>query len=913
MAMSSEDITHIQKLKDTTTYSMWSFQIKILFQAKEMIAVIEGEDLKEKKDMNQEETRRWNMKDAKAQYWIVSTIDRSVVHHIMTCKTAKEMFQKLKLIYEKDTETQKCQLLQEFYAYKYDRSKDVMTNMSNLQNIAYRLNGLKQPVDDLMIMTKMMSILPDNFRHFSSAWDSVRGPDKTIEDLCARLQIEESKLKTENETDVVSFAANYKNGKINYKKDTVCFLCKEKGHVKSRCPKRGCTICKRTNHNEKDCFFREKSCKICKKTNHDEKNCFFKNKGQNNEKRYRDRDSRKDKLAFFADSEANLNHNNIFEFVIDSGATKHMVNSIEMVKNLRKCNENVKVAKKDSTMTVKGVGTLDLNKCKLKEVLCVPELTKNLMSVSEITENNGTVLFTKDSVQILTGEIPMPKQNIVIEGKKRANGMFVVDLNGTDEAMLTQTVNVGMDWHRKMGHLNFKSLKKIASLCDGVPKEIANIDENNFCAVCVNAKQTRFPFKTERMRATRILQIIHTDVCGPFEIETHDRKRYFVTMIDDFSHFCTVFLIRYKSEVSECLKQFVNSVENQFNKKVSVIRCDNGREYCALELQSWCKNKGIVLEYTVPYTPQLNGKAERMNRTLLEKARSLIFDANLPKEMWGDAILTAAYITNRCSSTTVDRTPVELWFGYKPNLKGVQIFGCKAYAKVLKPLKKMDNRSRECIFIGYARNAYRLWDPEKKASFCLYRDVIFEKSPTKNKSHICENQQDVGRVRICNSIENLDKEKEEVEESKEKNLEESRESEEDLDEDMRKNNEREETRNKERNEPEVRDEERDSTTRNLRPRVNLRTPSRYKNYAMRCETDEVSLTYSEIMETEDKEKWKLALKEEKDSLLKNNTWEIVEKERAAGKQILTNKWIFKRKEDGRYKARLVVRAQTAHW
>ena len=117
----------------------------------------------------------------------------------------------------------------------------------------------------------------------------------------------------------------------------------------------------------------------------------------------------------------------------------------------------------------------------------------------------------------------------------------------------------------------------------------------------------------------------------------------FLTVIDDFTHFCQVILLSRKSEVSECLKNYVNASEAFLERKVCKIRCDNGGEFTGKELKQWCKSKGITLDFTIPYSPQLNGTAERMIRTIMEKARSLLFDSKLGDEMWGEALLTSAF------------------------------------------------------------------------------------------------------------------------------------------------------------------------------------------------------------------------------------------------------------------------------
>jgi hypothetical protein len=149
-------------------------------------------------------------------------------------------------------------------------------------------------------------------------------------------------------------------------------------------------------------------------------------------------------------------------------------------------------------------------------------------------------------------------------------------------------------------------------------------------------------------------------------------------------------------------------------------------------LKKWCKNEVITLDYAVPYTPQLNGKAEKLNRTLVEKARAMLFDSNLDSEMWGEAVLNTTYLLNRSPTVTIDTTPSEKWYGKKPDMNRIKLFGCKAYAKKLTQLKKFESRTIESIFVGYTDNGYCLWNPEKREIF-VARDVVFDENEPKKK------------------------------------------------------------------------------------------------------------------------------------------------------------------------------------
>ena len=158
---------------------------------------------------------------------------------------------------------------------------------------------------------------------------------------------------------------------------------------------------------------------------------------------------------------------------------------------------------------------------------------------------------------------------------------------------------------------------------------------------------------------------------------------YFITFTNDFSRFGYVYLMRHKSEAFDKFKEFKNEVENQLGKSIKALRSDRGGEYLSQEFNDHLGDCGIILEWTPPGTPQLNGVSERRNRTLLDMVRSMISHSDLPISFWGYALETAAFILNRAPTKAVEGTPFEQWHGKKPILSFLKIWGCEAFVKRL--------------------------------------------------------------------------------------------------------------------------------------------------------------------------------------------------------------------------------------
>ena len=134
--------------------------------------------------------------------------------------------------------------------------------------------------------------------------------------------------------------------------------------------------------------------------------------------------------------------------------------------------------------------------------------------------------------------------------------------------------------------------------------------------------------------------------------------------------------MKHKSETFEKFKEFQSEVENHRNKKIKFLRSDHGEEYLSYEFCLHLKQYGIVSQLTLPGTPPCNGVSEHRNRTLLDMVQSMMSLTDLPLSFWGYALETAAFTLNRAPSKSVETTPYELWFGKKPKLSYLKVWGC---------------------------------------------------------------------------------------------------------------------------------------------------------------------------------------------------------------------------------------------
>ncbi|KAJ9541430.1 hypothetical protein OSB04_027936 [Centaurea solstitialis] len=206
--------------------------------------------------------------------------------------------------------------------------------------------------------------------------------------------------------------------------------------------------------------------------------------------------------------------------------------------------------------------------------------------------------------------------------------------------------------HCRLGHINKKRVELL--LKGGF---LGTFDYKPFdnCESCLSGKMTKQPFNKENERATDLLEIIHTDVCGPFSHVARGGYRYFITFTDDSSRYGYVYLMRHKSESFERFREFQNEVQNQLGRRIKFLRSDHRGEYLSDEFDNHLMECGIVSQLTPPYTPQMNGVSERRNRTLLDMVRTMMCHSTLPMSFWGHALETAAHILNKSANKLWER------------------------------------------------------------------------------------------------------------------------------------------------------------------------------------------------------------------------------------------------------------------
>ena len=277
---------------------------------------------------------------------------------------------------------------------------------------------------------------------------------------------------------------------------------------------------------------------------------------------------------------------------------------------------------------------------------------------------------------------------------------------------LSAQVQAALRLHRRLGHLGFSSIKRMVSqgMVTGADVSLSAVRDaaELVCSKCMEAKAASAAFPRSSSGATTVpLQLAHSDVCGPFPHQGRGGAQYYITLLDDATGYGLVRILQQRGQAYTALQEMVAEMESLYpgGSRLRTLRSDNGGEYVSLQLEQWLRSRGTVHQYSAPYTPQQNGAAERVNRTLQDRCRALLLEADLPNGLWPDAVSYAAYIRNLSPSAGRNVTPYEAFTGKKPDVSSLRTFGCRVFVMVpAEQRDKLGARANVGTYLGPERN-----------------------------------------------------------------------------------------------------------------------------------------------------------------------------------------------------------------
>ncbi|POM71775.1 LOW QUALITY PROTEIN: Integrase catalytic core protein [Phytophthora palmivora] len=514
---------------------------------------------------------------------------------------------------------------------------------------------------------------------------------------------------------------------------------------------------------------------------------------------------------------------------------------------------------------------MDGTTIKLSDVLYIPEVEGSLISVSKLVEKNVVAQFSKGKCVFRYGCTK------VMEAMRCGN-VYKLKTVGDDVCNVATTPRKE-PWavvHALLGHIPFKRYEQLLTMADGVPEVTDGVTSDALCAGCCMGKMRAddFPRYAEKLvKSAGVLVLVHTDLMGPMQTKTPGGCTYVVTFIDDYTRHVTVYFMKAKSDVLSKFKIFKAALENAMGQRIKRLRPDNGGEYTGRQFKAYLNNCGIKHEKTVPYTPQQNGLAEHMNRSLVEMARCMLYHESVDKKWWAEAVNTAAWIINRFPISVTIKIPYEIVYKTKPLLKNLKVFDALVYAHIPdEERRKLDAKAFKCRFMGYEDGVkvFRIMNATT-GKVQIVRTVQFMETST--SGHLVVRQDEDEEPAITEDPEEISARKKQIVAS--------------------------------------------STSGTMKRQRRIQERAMVNEDQLEIENGQVMAamegvpkSYEETTTSADAKEWKKAIASELESLTANRTWKLVP--RPTHQRPIGCRWVFtlKRNEEGdviRHKARLMAK------
>lgn len=629
---------------------------------------------------------------------------------IMRFETAHEVWKELHRLFDGQSEDRAYNLCSDFFGFKHMKEDDVSTHMSKLKNIWNDLNVELTKKDettklpDLFLICKILDTLDERFFAFKSSWLLLTQNERTVENLTSHLCAFERALLSNDVVQQQQEALVTNSSSMSYKKN------KDK--------KIKCNYCQAIGHRVRNCQKWIRDGKPPKRSNATPSTSKTANMI----------------LMSIENSEVFTLERNTESWYVDNGATSHVTNRADLFQNFEHFDQirTVTTANGNAIRAIgKGSVMIEANvkgkrqRVTLQDVWYVPAISKNLFSVLALHDKIPNSLFsstTKECTVFVNGEKCLIGKRQYQGGLYRLDVVNIPSENAPEVYATTATMQL---YHERLAHQNKRHIKATVKRELGLDLPL----DKETCEGCIYGKAHRLKFGT-RTRASAPGELVHTDVCGPFQ-PSYSKLQYYVLFKDDYTGYRMVYFLRRKSEVKDKLALMLAETETA-GYTVKCLLSDNGGEFDNKSVRDILNSRGIQQRLVAPYTPEQNGTSERENRTLVETARSMMYAHEaMPQEIWAELINTAAYILNRTGPTNTDKSPYELWHKKKPIIKHLRIIGCNAYAHIPKQKrKKLDKKAIKGRLVGYDEDCYRIWVTDgKRNTLIRSRDVIFDEKP----------------------------------------------------------------------------------------------------------------------------------------------------------------------------------------
>jgi transposase InsO family protein len=697
--------------------------------------------------------------DQKALAYLIKALGDTYIELISEDSSFTAAWKELKKLYEQNSVANYMQLRQKFNSAKQESGEDIVSFIVRVQHLAERLSSAGEKVSEQQVVAVVIEGMLSAYETERIVYQQL---DKlpTLAWLREKLiTAEQTKPRTKNVEQ--AFYGNDQRGRVRRDSSRGRDRDSSRGRDRSRGHSNSRSRQDRSNSRQRNFSKRGKECFYCKKKGHFKRECRKLQQDQEQKKQgaggsevalvaaeaacamqseasdssqeYYSSSVSADGSAGSGDSaapaevslalispallagikrsNANLSRDT---WVVDSGASRHVTGNSALLCNIREASSGHCITYGNGSMAaVAAIGDVVLysggtvrTKVKLRDVLYVPGHSFNLFSLSSAIDAGADVVFSDSRCRIR-----WQQQELLYAVKQQS--LWIIDTQSATPAALlaapeqrSSSKADAAEWHSRYGHLGYQKLGQLVS--KGMVKGL-NVSAADFtaagkqlCDPCQRAKQTRLPFESSSSGPTSKLELVCSDLMGPISPPTVGGKRYVATFRDVFTGYTEIWLLENKSEMASVIPAAISLFENQAGCSIKALRTDNGSEYLSNAVEQLLLSKGIQPQPSMPYTPQQNGAAERLNRTLMEKVRAMLYDAGLSKPYWGEAVVTATMLHNLSPVSGRAVTPYEGMFGKKPDVSFLRPYGCLGYVTERdKRDSKLDPVSLRGMLVGY--------------------------------------------------------------------------------------------------------------------------------------------------------------------------------------------------------------------
>ncbi|KAL4573020.1 hypothetical protein LXL04_019813 [Taraxacum kok-saghyz] len=646
----------------------------------------------------------WKKRDRFVLLWLKSTLSDHASALVARSTSSHAAWQTIEKLFQAQTRATRMQLKVQLQTL----TKGSMTMLEYIErkrSISDSLAENLHPVHDEDLIGYILSGLDSSYGSFITAF-MMKSETLTVDDLVGYLLQEEARLEQEHlRLASITSASNPAALTVN------------RSNFRHSNPGTGSN----SNHSSRPTDPRKKRpmCQLCSKPGHEAIDCWQ----RGNQTDFPSRRPQPKANPRQANLTQNHSSSTVFDpsWYVDSGATDHVTPDITKLNIADSYTGDDKVQVGNGNhLSISHIGSSSLSNLKLSNILVVPDLTKSLLSVSKLTDdNNVCVEFWPKSCSIKTFQ-----GQTLLRGDKK-DGLYRFPHSSLRQVFHTSRISLH-GWHKRLAHPHETILRRLVST---FKLPVSSNKFPNVCDACQLGKSHRIHLPISHVISSKPFELIYSDVWGPAPEFSLNGNRYFVLFMDDCSKFVWVYFLSHKSQVYQTFLEFRTMVKTQFSCDIKSMQTDWGGEY--RNISTFLKTQGILHRVSCPHTHEQNGAIERRNRVIVEKGLTLLAQSALPQIFWEHAFKTATYLHNRTITPLLQyESPYQKLYNKIPDYDFLKTFGCLCYP-YLRPYNshKIDFRSKPCIFLGYsASHKGYICFHQPTTKIYISRHVVFDEN-----------------------------------------------------------------------------------------------------------------------------------------------------------------------------------------